>query len=74
MPKNTKSSKKVEKVVDLKADVYNIKGEKTGKITLPENIFSLKSNPALVAQAVRVYLENQRQGTRKVQTRGQTTG
>lgn len=74
MPQNSKSVKIKAEKIDLKTDVYNLKGEKTGKMTLPAEVFSLASNPALIAQAVRVYLENQRQGTRKVKSRGQVKG
>lgn len=44
------------------------------KTTLPKQIFSVKVNPQLVAQAVRVYLSNQRQGTKKAKTRGEISG
>ena len=59
------------KTKELKTDIYNIKGEKTGKFSLPENIFSAKVNPVLLAQSVRVYLTNQRSGTRKAKTRAE---
>lgn len=43
----------------------------TSKSTIEVNdlVFAQKSNPALVAQAVRVYLSNLRQGSAKVKTR-----
>ncbi|HOZ03556.1 MAG TPA: 50S ribosomal protein L4 [Candidatus Woesebacteria bacterium] len=48
----------------------------TGKpsfVTVSETIFQVAENPALVAQAVRVFLSNQRQGTSKVQSRSEVT-
>ena len=58
----------------LKLDVINTAGEKDGTITLPENIFGVKINPQLIAQAVRVYLVNQRRGTASTKTRGEVDG
>lgn len=52
-------------------DVYNTKGEKTGKLSLPKEIFDAKINPVLMAQAVRVYLANQRQAPAKTKHRGE---
>ena len=73
IPVKTKKTRSVKKT-EIKADVYNIKGEKTGKISLPENIFGVKVAPSLIAQAVRVYQVNQRSGTRKAKTRGDVHG
>lgn len=52
-------------------DIYNTKGEKTGKLNLPKEIFDAKINPVLMAQAVRVYLANQRQAPAKTKHRGE---
>lgn len=41
---------------------------------LPEEIFNAKINKTLMAQAVRVYLANQRQGNASTKTRGEVTG
>ncbi len=70
MPKKTKESKKVT----LSATVYNIKGEVTGKVTLPAEIFGIEVKPRLLAQAVRVYQMNQRAGTHDTKTRSQVVG
>jgi large subunit ribosomal protein L4 len=56
-----------------KVDIYTTKGEKKGKITLPKKIFAAKINPALVVQAIRVYLSNQRLGLAKVKSRGEVS-
>ena len=58
----------------LKTDVFNLQGNKIAKITLPSEIFGVPVNPQLLAQAVRIYLANQRAGTHKVKTRSETSG
>jgi len=55
-------------------DIYNTKGERTGKIQLPKEIFGVKINQSLMAQAVRVYLANQRKARAKTKTRGEVSG
>lgn len=57
-----------------KVDVYTAKGSKSSKIDLPKEIFAAKVNPELMAQAVRVYLANQRKAKAKVKNRGEVTG
>lgn len=54
--------------------VYNLKGEEEKKVALPKEIFSVEVNPKLLAQYVRVYLANQRQGTASTKTRGEVAG
>lgn len=69
-PKTTKKpSSKIPKI-----DVFNIKGEKTGSLSLPKEIFAAKINPQLMAQAVRVYLSNQRRAGAKTKTRAEVSG
>jgi len=60
-----KESKSVAKHSEVKstAPVFDLAGKKTGTITLPKELFAGKINDQLMAQAVRVYLTNQRQGT-----------
>lgn len=58
----------------LKADVYTLKGKTATKIALPKEIFGLKPNQQIIAQAVRVYLANQRQARAKTKTRAQVSG
>lgn len=57
----------------MKIPVFDVNGKETEKIDLP-GIFDTKINQALLAQAVRVYLANQRQGTAKTKTRGEVEG
>lgn len=58
----------------LNADVYNITGRVVAKLTLPKKIFGVKVNDKLMAQAVRVYLANQRQGNASTKTRSEVHG
>lgn len=58
----------------LTVDVFDIKGKVKEKMTLPKEIFAAKINPKLMAQAVRVYLANQRKGTASTKTRGEVKG
>ncbi len=75
----TKSAKKAEKIVgkdrlSLTLDVFDLKGEVAEKISLPKEIFAVPINDSLMAQAVRVYLANQRRGTSKTKSRGEVKG
>lgn len=65
---------RVNKTGGLKADIYNLKGETVGKAVLPGEIFAAKANPQLLAQAVRVYQNNNRLGTHATKTRGEVAG
>ena len=74
MPKKiTKTSTKETKST-LETVVYNTEGKIVSKILLPKEIFAAKSSPQILAQAVRVYLANQRSGTVSTKSRGQVTG
>lgn len=65
---------KVVKKDTLALDVYDTKGKVVGSIDLAKEIFGLPSNTALIAQAIRVYLANQRKGTASTKTRGEVQG
>jgi len=68
--------KTTEKNAEVKsvAPVFDLTGKKTGTLSLPKELFGGKVNEQLVAQAIRVYLTNQRQGTSSTKTRGEVTG
>ncbi len=53
--------------------LYNLQGTKTGTLTLPDSVFSAPAKPGLLAQAIRVYLSNQRQNTKATQTRSEVS-
>ncbi len=66
---------KVKKTIGgLTVDVYGITGKVVSKFSLPKEIFGAKVNDKLMAQAVRVYLANQRSGTASTKTRGEVHG
>ncbi len=78
-PKAVKAEKveasvKPAKSVGLNAPMFDVKGAKAGTFALPKEVFGVKVNNALMAQAVRVYLANQRVGSAVTQTRGEVTG
>ncbi len=60
--------------VSLTVDVYGLDGKVVGKVSLPEEVFGDKVNKKLLAQAVRVYLANKRQGNASTKTRGEVDG
>jgi large subunit ribosomal protein L4 len=59
------------KETTLKLSVYDLKGKVAESMTLPKEVFGAEVNKNLVAQAVRVYLANQRRGTVKTKSRGE---
>ncbi len=66
---------KVEKSAgSLQATVVGLDGKVSGKVSLPRELFGAKENPSLMAQAVRVYLANQRSGNASTKTRGEVEG
>lgn len=65
-------SKPAKKSVSL--DVYGTDGKVSGKVSVPAEMFGDKVNKTLLAQAVRVYLANQRQGNASTKTRGEVDG
>lgn len=73
---NKKQTVKKEKtkVSGLSAEMYSAKGRSLGKFSLPKEIFGVNINDQLLAQAVRVYLANKRQGTVSTKTRGMVKG
>ena len=63
LPPRSKSS--------MTTQVFDLKGKVVGNIDLPKEIFGAKINNTLMAQAVRVYLANQRLGTHFTKSRGE---
>jgi len=62
------------KKVLIKTKVVGLDGKAVGSITLPAELFAAKVNKQLMAQAVRVYLANQRAGNASTKTRGEVEG
>jgi large subunit ribosomal protein L4 len=55
-------------------EVKNLKNERIGELELKEEVFGVPLNEALIYDAVKNHLANQRQGTVKTKTRGNTSG
>ena len=82
-PKIAKPAAKVSKsasrtakteAVNLTVSVYGLDGKVSGKVSLPKEIFGETVNKKLLAQAVRVYQANKRQGNASTKTRGEVDG
>ena len=58
----------------MKLKVLNTKGKSVEDITLSDDVFGVVPNLAVLAQYVRVYLHNQRQGTASTKTRSEVSG
>ena len=56
------------------ATVYDRDGKESGTIELPEAVFNAPVNEAVLHQAVRRQLANDRQGTHQTKTRGDVSG
>lgn len=74
MNRMTKGKRKMAKETDISVPVVGVDGKKTGTVTLPQDLFAAKINKSLMAQAVRVYLANQRAETASTKTRGEVEG
>ncbi len=60
--------------VNLSVSVYGLDGKVAGKVVLSSEIFGETVNKKLLAQAVRVYQANRRQGNASTKTRGEVDG
>ena len=59
---------------NLTVDVLDASGKVVNTLELNKEVFGVKPNKALLAQAVRVYLANQRLGNASTKTRGEVRG
>jgi len=75
-PKGTsfKEAAAAPKAAGLKVEVIDTVGKVVETMELPKELFGAKINSVLMAQAVRVYLANQRLGTASTKTRGEVDG
>jgi len=69
-----KKAQKPEKATRLSAAVVGVDGGNVGRTTLPDALFGVSVNKTLLAQAVRVYRANQREGSAHTKTRGEVKG
>jgi large subunit ribosomal protein L4 len=58
----------------MTVDIHTKDGAKAGSIELPASIFGIEPNEHAMHMAVRAYLHNRRQGTRKTKTRAEVSG
>jgi large subunit ribosomal protein L4 len=70
----TPVKKAAKKENQLTVDILGTDGKVVGSHNLATAVFGVKINKQLIAQAVRVYLANQRQGNASTKTRGEVTG
>jgi len=67
-------TKKKKPSPKIKGSVFDLTGKKKKTIILPEEIFAASVNQMLLAQAIRVYLTNQRRAWAKAKTRAEVIG
>lgn len=58
----------------MKWDVINIEGKKVKSIDLPDEVYGLEMNEAVLHSVVKAYRANRRQGTHAVKTRAFVSG
>jgi len=58
----------------MKADIYNLKAEKVGDITLPKVVFEATVADELITRYLKVYQANRRHAYAKTKGRGQVAG
>ncbi len=74
MPPVKTTIRKLKKTSSLQIDVMNMKGDVVETIALSRKMFDASVNETLMAQAVRVYLANQRVGAASTKSRGEVKG
>lgn len=74
--KTTKGDKKtpVKKTSEFSVPIYSLAGKESGNLDLPKSVFGVEVNKALLAQALRVYLNNQKGHYSNTKTRGEVEG
>ena len=72
--KTAVTEKATVKKSPLSVEVFNMEGKVVRSVELPKKLFGAEPNKNLLAQAVRVYLANQREGTASTKGRGQIRG
>ncbi len=58
----------------MQAPLKNMQGQEIGTVELPDEIFNIEPNQAVMHQALVRQLANKRQGTHKAKTRGEVRG
>src|SRR3989338_10841907 len=71
MAADKEKKQKITKKLTGSVPVYDVSGTHSEEMSLPEEIFNVTASDRLLAQYIRVYLANQRQGTHKTKRRGE---
>lgn len=66
--------KKEKKDGGLAVPTYTVEGKKIGVLNLPKDLFGVEVNKCLLAQAVRVYMNNLKAHFSDTKTRGEVSG
>lgn len=74
IPVKVTKSAPAKKVSEFGVPMVNLEGAKSGNLELPKEIFGAKVNKVLLAQALRVYLNNQTGHFAHTKTRAEVTG
>lgn len=74
MPAKKATRKVKESTVNLTIPLVSLSGEVSGELSVPAEIFGTKINKQLLAQAVRVYTNNQTAHFSNTKTRGEVEG
>lgn len=72
--KAEKPVKPAVKASALSVSMFALTGKEAGTLDLPKDIFGAKVNEALLAQAIRVYMNNQKGHFSNTKTRGEVEG
>src|SRR3989338_7040764 len=68
------ASRNDKKVSGMNVPVYSMVGTSSGTLALPKEFFGAKVNKALLTQALRVYISNQKTHPGSTKTRGEVKG
>lgn len=68
------AAKTAAKTSGLSVPVYSLLGKAAGEMSLPKSVFGVEINKALLQQALRVYLNNQKGHFSNTNTRGEVEG
>lgn len=74
LPKAEVKTPAPTKLGKLEKEVFDLTGKVSGTVLLPESVFGVEVNDALLSQAVRVYTANNHQGTVSTKTRAEVRG
>lgn len=73
-PRVKSATPKVARSSSLSAPVFSLLGRSAGTLPLPKEVFGAEVNEKLLAQAMRVYLNNQKAHYSNTKTRGEVQG